>query len=103
MAKKLKRIPNDLVSYIQIETEAIKTSNDKAMISGYCLSKLKEVEWRIELLECGSQNYVVQDGNGYLESVRSQLQACHSKIMATPIPKANNSISGLDYPKGYEG
>ena len=29
MAKKLKKIPYDLVSYIQIETEAIEDSNDK--------------------------------------------------------------------------
>ena len=35
--KKLPRIPSDLVSYIQIETEAIKDYNDKQMISSYCL------------------------------------------------------------------
>ena len=51
MAKKLKKIPYDLVSYIQIETEAIRDSNDKMMISSYCLGKLKNVEWYIELLE----------------------------------------------------
>ena len=43
--KKLKRIPVDLVSYIQIETEAIETSNDKMMISSYCISKLEMVNW----------------------------------------------------------
>jgi len=42
-AKKLKKIPYDLVSYIQIETEAIKDFNDKQMISSYCLGKLKTV------------------------------------------------------------
>ena len=35
--KKLKKIPYDLVSYIQIETEAIEDANDKMMISSYCL------------------------------------------------------------------
>lgn len=45
-AKKLKKIPYDLVSYIQIETEAIKTSNDKMMISSYCLHKLEIVKKR---------------------------------------------------------
>lgn len=35
--KKLKKISYDLVSYIQIETEAIKDFNDKQMISSYCL------------------------------------------------------------------
>ena len=51
MAKKLKKIPYDLVSYIQIETEAIKDFNDKQMISSYCLSKLEMVNWYLELLE----------------------------------------------------
>ena len=46
--KKLSKIPSDLVSYIQIETEAIRDSNDKMMISSYCLSKLDLVNWYIE-------------------------------------------------------
>ena len=41
--KKLKKIPYDLVSYIQIETEAINDANDKMMISSYCLGKLEKV------------------------------------------------------------
>ena len=41
MKKKLKKIPYDLVAYIQIETEAIKDSNDKMMISSSCLGKLE--------------------------------------------------------------
>ena len=48
--KKLKKIPSDLVSYIQIETEAIKDANDKMMISSYCLSKLETVNWYLEML-----------------------------------------------------
>lgn len=55
MAKKLKKIPSDLVSYIQIETEAIKDANDKMMISSYCLHKLEVVNWYLELLEVGSK------------------------------------------------
>ena len=41
--KKLKKIPADLIAYIQIETEAIKDANDKMMISSYCLHKLEVV------------------------------------------------------------
>lgn len=37
MVKKLKRMPYDLVSYIQIGTEAIKDYNDKQMLSSYCM------------------------------------------------------------------
>ena len=41
--KRLKKIPSDLVSYIMIETEAIKDINDKMMISSYCLQKLNMI------------------------------------------------------------
>lgn len=81
MPKKLKKIPADLVSYIQIETEAIKDSNDKMMISSYCLGKLELVNWHIELLEVGSKKYIVPQSKSYLETVRDQLMECHKEIM----------------------
>lgn len=43
--KKLKKIPADLVSYVQIESEAIQNANDKMVIFSCCLSKL---EWRLK-------------------------------------------------------
>lgn len=102
--KKLKRIPVDLVAYIQIETEAIKDANDKMMISSYCLSKLEIVEWYIELLEVGSKKYIVPHSKQYLETVRTQLLACFKKIMDTPVSKpSERPIVDIKYPKGYEG
>lgn len=102
--KKLKKIPADLIAYIQIETECIKDANDKMMISSYCLSKLEIVEWYIELLDVGSKKYVVPHTKPYLESLRTQLLACFKKIMATPIPKpGERPIIDIKYPKGYEG
>lgn len=97
--KKLKKIPYDLVSYIQIETEAIKDYNDKQMISSYCLGKLKTVEWYLELLRNGSEKYVVPHSRDELEFIRDQLRACHKEIMAVKIKKTDNN----PYPKGYEG
>ncbi|WP_304975281.1 hypothetical protein [uncultured Acetatifactor sp.] len=104
MAKKLKRIPVDLVSYIQIETEAIETPNDKMMISSYCLSKLEMVNWYLELLEVGSQKYIVPQSKAYLESVRDQLVECQKEIMRTKTKKpGDRPIIDIKYPKGYEG
>lgn len=102
--KKLKKIPSDLVSYIQIETEAIQDSNDKMMISSYCLHKLDEVNWRIELLEKGSKKYAVTQSKEHLEMVRDQLMECHKHIMAVKIknPK-DRPLIDIQYPKGYEG
>ncbi len=104
MAKKLKKIPLDLVPYIQIETEAIQDSNDKMMISSYCLGKLELVNWYIELLEEGSKKYIVPHNKAYLESVRDQLIECHKEIMKTKVinPK-DRPLIDIDYPKKYEG
>ncbi len=104
MKKKLKKIPYDLVSYIQIETEAIRDSNDKMMISSYCLSKLKNVEWYIELLKVGSEKYVVPHSLPELENIRTQLLSCHEQIMRTKVtnPK-DRPIIDIQYPRGYEG
>lgn len=103
-SKKLKRIPSDLVSYIQIETEAIKDTNDKMMISSYCLSKLDVVNWYIELLEAGSEKYIVPHTKEHLMMVRDQLMACHKQIMSVKIVNPNERpYLDIKYPKGYEG
>lgn len=102
--KKLKRIPVDLVSYIQIETEAIRDFNDKQMISSYCLSKLELVNWYLELLEIGSEKYIVPQSKAYLESVRDGLMECHKQIMRVKITRpGDRPIMDIKYPKGYEG
>jgi hypothetical protein len=104
MKKKLKKIPSDLVSYIQIETEAIETSNDKMMISSYCISYLDKVNWYIELLENGSNKYIVPQTKPQLEFIRDQLMECHKQIMSTKVQKpSERSIININYPKGYEG
>lgn len=75
--KKLQKIPYDLVSYIQIETEAIKDFNDKQVISSYCLNYLEKVNWYLQLLEVGSKKYIVPQSKEYLTAVRDQLMQCH--------------------------
>lgn len=72
MKKKLKKIPYDLVSYIMIETEAIKDANYKMMISSYCLKYLKDVEWYIQLLTVGSEKYIVPHTLSELQSIESE-------------------------------
>ena len=104
MPKKLKKIPVDLVSYIQIETEAIKDANDKMMISSYCLSKLEMVNWYLELLEVGSKKYIVPQSKAHLEMVRDQLMECHKEIMRVKIQNpGSRPVVDIKYPKGYEG
>ena len=104
MVKKLKKIPYDLVSYIQIETESIKDATDKMMISSYCLSKLQTVNWYIELLRAGSEKYIVPHTLSELEDIQSQLRACHAQIMSVKIKNPHDRpLLDIKYPKDYEG
>ncbi len=104
MPKMLKRIPADLVPYIQIETEAIRDFTDKQMISSYCINKLETVNWYLELLETGSDKYIVPQTKAQLEMIRDQLMACHRAIMAVKVKNPNERpLLDIKYPKGYEG
>lgn len=104
MKKKLKKIPVDLVSYIQIETESIRDANDKMMISSYCLHKLEVVNWYLELLEAGSKKYIVPQSRAHLEMVRDQLMECHRQIMGVKIKSPKDTpLIDIQYPEGYEG
>jgi len=101
--KKLKKIPYDLLSYIQIEGEAIKDSNDKQMIVFYAYKKLELVEWYIELLTVGSKKYIVPQSMEQLSGIKQQLQSLIKRIMDTPIPSPSAPLISINYPKGYEG
>jgi hypothetical protein len=99
--KKLKRIPADLVPYVQIEGEAIRDANDKMLIVSYAYSKLEKIDWYLELLAVDSKNYIVPQSKEYLENVKRDLLAAVKTIMDTKIPSPKDS--GFTYPKGYEG
>jgi len=101
--KKLKKIPANLLSYIQIEGEAIKDANDKQMISSYAHGKLEKIDWYIQLLKSGSDKYVVPHSLEHLQDLRQRLQAIIKVIMATPIPKGDRPLMDIKYPKDYEG
>jgi hypothetical protein len=103
MAKKLKRIPSDLVAYVQIEGEAIKDANDKHIIAAYAYQKLDEINWYIELLDEGSKKYIVPQSRSHLVGIKTQLESAIKKIMDTPLPKTDRAIISVNYPKGYEG
>jgi hypothetical protein len=102
--EKLKKIPYDLVSYISIEIDDIKDNNDRQMLSSYCLGKLEIVNWYIDLLDKGSEKYIVPHSKSELENIREQLLACHKRIMGMKVSNPNDRpLFDIKYPKGYEG
>jgi hypothetical protein len=101
--KKLKKIPADLVAYVLIEGEAIRDTNDKMMIVSYAYGKLEIIDWYLDLLRAGSENYTVPQSKEHLESIKCELLAAIKKIMDTKIPKPGDPVISIQYPKGYEG
>jgi hypothetical protein len=102
--KKLKKIPYDLVSYISIETDAIQDNNDRQILSSYCLGKLENVNWYIDLLDKGSKKYIVPHSKSELENIKQQLLACHKRIMDMKVSNPNDRpLLDIKYPKGYDG
>ncbi len=88
--KKLKKIPFDLVGTIRVTGEAIHDADGKMVLSEYCLRKLELVEWYLTLLEVGSEEYIVPHTQQYLETIRSELLACHKIIMEAKITNSND-------------
>ena len=101
--KKLKKIPSNLLSYIQIEGEAIKDANDKQMIASYAYGKLDTIDWYIQVLKSGSNKYAVPHSLEHLQDVRERLLTIIKGVLATPIPKGDRPLMDIKYPKGYEG
>ena len=97
--KKLKKIPYDLVSYIQIETETIEDADDKMMIASYCLGKLQLVEWYIQLIDTNNPNYIVPQTREQLVMIRDQLKECHKEIMKVKIRRpSERPLFDIHYP-----
>ena len=101
-AKDLKKIPGDLVSYVTMEGEAVKTDNDKYMIVSYAEGKLKTINWYIDLIRCESKNYIVPHTLEYLVGYKAQLEAAVRVIKDRPLPSKSGPL-GINYPSGYEG
>ena len=101
--KKLPKFPSNMLSYIQIEGEAIKDANDKQMISSYAHGKLEKIDWYIQVLKSGSDKYVVPHSLEYLQDLRERLLAVIKGVMDTPIPKGGRPLMDIKYPEGYEG
>ena len=103
--KKLKKIPPDLIAYIEIEGESATNADTRFMIVSFAYSRIELIEWYIELLEVGSKKYIVPHDKPYLINMRTAILAAIKKIMSRPLPKPDRPIISIaeGYPLGYEG
>ena len=88
--KKLKSIDiRSIVAYVTVEMNAIKDSNDQAMLAGYVCSKLELIDFYITVLDTHDDRYVVPHSRQYLADGQRQLSDLLTKILKIrPIDKS---------------
>lgn len=104
--KKLKPLPaRDIVSYITVEMNAIKDTNDQAMLSGYTCSKLELVDFYINCLDTSDDRYVVPHNRAYLVQFQTDLNRLLTQILAIkPVNKQDRVWKiNVNYPDGWRG
>lgn len=79
--KKLKPIPRDVVAYITVEMNAIKDSNDQAMLAGYTCSKLELVDFYLNCLDTNDERYSVPHTKQYLVQMQTDLNNLLNQIL----------------------
>lgn len=79
--KKLKPIPRDVVAYITVEINAIKDSNDQAMLASYTCAKLELVDFYITCIDTKDERYIVPHTRQYLVQMQTDLNRLLTRIL----------------------
>lgn len=89
--KKLKSIDiRSIVAYVTVEMNAIKDSNDQAMLAGYVCAKLELIDFYITVIDTHDERYVVPHSRQYLVDGQKQLSDLLAKILKIrPIDKSD--------------
>ena len=104
--KKLKPLPaRDIVAYITVEMNAIRDSNDQAMLAGYTCSKLELCDFYINCIDTQDDRYVVPHDRAYLVRFQTDLNRLLTQILAIkPINKQDRIWKvNVNYPEGWRG
>jgi hypothetical protein len=89
--KKLKAIDvRGIASYVTVEMNAIKDSNDQAMLAGYVCSKLELIDFYLTVIDTNDDRYIVPHSRQYLVDGQRQLSDLLTKILRIrPINKSS--------------
>ena len=79
--KKLKPIPRSIISYITVEINAIKDTNDQAMLAGYTSAKLELVDFYLNCIDTQDPRYIVPHNRQYLVQMQTELNDLLKRIL----------------------
>lgn len=101
--KKLKPIPRDVVAYITVEINAIKDTNDQAMLSGYTCSKLELVDFYLNCIDTQDDRYIVPHTRQYLVQMQDDLNRLLKQILSIKPVNRSTRIwqANVTYPEGW--
>lgn len=103
--KKLKPIPRDTIAYITVEMNAIKDSNDQAMLSGYTCAKIELVDFYLNVIDTKDDRYIVPHTRDYLVTMQKELNNLLTQILRIKPINRNDRVwrVNVNYPDGYQG
>lgn len=101
--KKLKPITRDVVAYITVEMNAIRTSNDQAMLAGYTCSKLELVDFYITVIDTQDSRYIVPHTRDYLVRMQTELNDLLTKILRIKPINRNDRVWKVNLPEEWRG
>lgn len=104
--KKLKPIPaREIVSYVTVEMNAVRDTNDQAMLSGYVCAKLELADFYLSCIDTRDPKYIVPHDRAFIVRFQQDLNRLLTQILKLrPINKNDRAWKvDVTYPKGWEG
>lgn len=104
--KKLKDLKaRETITYITVELNNVRDSNDQALLSGYICSKLELVDFYINCLDTQDARYVVPHSRTYLVQFQSDLNRLLTQVLRIkPVRKQDRVWQvSVNYPEGWGG
>jgi hypothetical protein len=109
LSKKPKRLkPIDargIISYVTIQKNAIRDTNDQAMLSGYICSKLETADFYVACIDNNDGKYIVPHDRAYLINYINQMNRLLTEVLKLkPINKLDRVWQvNVNYPEGWKG
>lgn len=102
--KRLKKIEQSEIDYLELQIESIRTNDDKIMLMSYLYSKLNKVEFYLDVLDSPKETkkYEILQSREQLQMFRDKLIKLRETIFNYKLPMKNDKIL-VSWPTGYEG
>ena len=104
--KRLKPIEaRSIIAYVTTEMNAIRDTNDQAMLSAYVCSKLETADFYLSCIDNNDGKYIVPHDRTFLVNYINQLNGLLTKILQIKPVNKQDRVWKIDvkYPAGWEG